>query len=93
MTQILFQSFSKNIQPREERLVEAFRKPETKLYVQFLHAVLPCFDLFNVLLQTEAPVIHKLHPAAMKLYKVRLKRISHIMCHGLNNEVNSIYHE
>ena len=57
---------------REGRLVAVFKDPSPKLYVQFLHAVLPAFDAFNTLLQTEEPVIHKLYPSALRLYKVSL---------------------
>ena len=53
--------------------MSVFTDPAAKLYVQFLHAVLPAFDQFNVMLQTEAPMIHRLHPAAMKLYTVSVK--------------------
>ncbi|ELU04954.1 hypothetical protein CAPTEDRAFT_184958 [Capitella teleta] len=57
---------------REQRLVEAFDQPATKLIVYFLHAVLPNFDQFNLLLQTEAPMVHRLYPAMILLYKTIL---------------------
>uniref|UniRef100_H3ACJ8 DUF4371 domain-containing protein n=1 Tax=Latimeria chalumnae TaxID=7897 RepID=H3ACJ8_LATCH len=40
-----------------------------KLYVLFLHAIISRFDTFNMLLQHEDPMIHRLQPAMMKLYQ------------------------
>uniref|UniRef100_H2ZYM9 DUF4371 domain-containing protein n=1 Tax=Latimeria chalumnae TaxID=7897 RepID=H2ZYM9_LATCH len=45
------------------------REPIYKLYVLFLHAIIPRFDAFNILLQREDPMIHRLQPAMMKLYQ------------------------
>uniref|UniRef100_H3AC39 HAT C-terminal dimerisation domain-containing protein n=1 Tax=Latimeria chalumnae TaxID=7897 RepID=H3AC39_LATCH len=37
--------------------------------VLFLHATIPRFDTFNMLLQREDPMIHRLQPVIMKLYQ------------------------
>ena len=66
-----FRRSAKKGGPREERLVNVFKNLTTQLYIHFLHAVLPNFDTFNTLLQTEAPMIHRLYPSMIKLYKVR----------------------
>uniref|UniRef100_H2ZX01 HAT C-terminal dimerisation domain-containing protein n=1 Tax=Latimeria chalumnae TaxID=7897 RepID=H2ZX01_LATCH len=55
--------------PRKQRLVTVFKDPTTQLYIHFLHAMLPSFDSFNTLLQTEAPIIHRLYPSMIKLYR------------------------
>uniref|UniRef100_H3A8J8 HAT C-terminal dimerisation domain-containing protein n=1 Tax=Latimeria chalumnae TaxID=7897 RepID=H3A8J8_LATCH len=54
---------------RERRLVNIFKEPTYKLYVLFLHAIIPRFDTFNMLLQREDPMIHRLQPVMMKLYQ------------------------
>ena len=54
--------------PREQRLLKAFTYPTTQLYIHFLHAVMPYFDSFNTLLQSEEPLIHILYPSMLKLY-------------------------
>ena len=41
----------------------------SKVYIYFLNAVTSNFDRFNLLLQSQQPKIHELHPAAMKLYR------------------------
>uniref|UniRef100_H3BC19 HAT C-terminal dimerisation domain-containing protein n=1 Tax=Latimeria chalumnae TaxID=7897 RepID=H3BC19_LATCH len=46
-----------------------FKDPTTQLYIHFLHALLPNFDSFNTQLQTEAPMIHRLYPSMIKLYR------------------------
>uniref|UniRef100_H2ZRI2 HAT C-terminal dimerisation domain-containing protein n=1 Tax=Latimeria chalumnae TaxID=7897 RepID=H2ZRI2_LATCH len=54
---------------RERRLVNIFKEPIYNLYVLFSHAIIPRFDTFNILLQREDPMIHRLQPAMMKLYQ------------------------
>ena len=39
------------------------------VYAMFIAAVITKFDRFNLLLQTEAPQIHLVHPATMELYR------------------------
>lgn len=60
-----------NAGPREKRLVSIFKDTTKQLYIHFLNAIMPNFDAFNVLLQTEAPMIHRLYPSMLKLYKVQ----------------------
>jgi len=40
-------------------LVEKLNDPITKVYMLFLHSVLPVFDSFTALLESEEPMIHK----------------------------------
>ena len=57
---------------REQRIVNVLKKPACKLYILFLHAMLPFFNSFNTLLQSEVPRIHQLHVLMMKPYMVLL---------------------
>ena len=46
----------------------------TEIYLLFFHAVLPCFNNFNRLLQQEEPLIYKLHEAQQRfLHKLASK--------------------
>jgi len=60
---------------REDRIVKHLKNPITKAYALFLHAVLPAFDGFNLLLQREEPMIHVLYPTMMVLYEKLLGRL------------------
>lgn len=59
---------------REKRILDSMQNPLTKLYLLFLHSTLPVFNSFNVLLQTEASMVHILHSAMMNLYRDLLVR-------------------
>ncbi|XP_005996930.1 uncharacterized protein LOC102351322 [Latimeria chalumnae] len=60
---------------KEQRLVERFKDPLTKMYLMFIQAVIPIYDGFNTLLQSEEPLIHKLYPAVMDLYRHLLSNV------------------
>ena len=55
-------------------LAEQLNDPITKLYMLFLHSVLPVFDSFTALLESEEPLIHKVRECIMKLVKELLGR-------------------
>lgn len=55
-------------------LVEKLNDPITKVYMLFLHSVLPVFDSFTALLESEEPMIHKVRDCIMKLVKELLGR-------------------
>ena len=55
-------------------LVERLSDPITKVYMLFLHSVLPVFDSFTALLECEEPMIHKVRDCIMKLVKELLSR-------------------
>jgi hypothetical protein len=59
----------KVIAAREKRLVKVFQDPMSLVYCMFISAVITKFDHFNLLLQREEPMIHKIHVSAMGLYK------------------------
>ena len=46
----------------------------------FLHSVLPVFDSFTVLLESEEPLIHKVRECIMKLVKELLGRLVNMQC-------------
>ena len=59
---------------RFRRLQSAYEDPMTEVYLLFFHAVLPCFNNFNKLLQREEPLIYKLHEAQQRfLHKLASK--------------------
>ena len=60
---------------REARLVQYFKDPMTKIYILFLHSVMPAFDSFNTLLQSEEPCVHLLQPQMMALYKTIITKL------------------
>ena len=55
-------------------LAEQLNDPITKVYMLFLHSVLPVFDSFTALLESEEPLIHKVRECIMKLVKELLGR-------------------
>ena len=59
----------KVIAAREKRLVKVFKDPMSLVYCMFISAVITKFDHFNLLLQREEPMIHKVHLSAMTLYR------------------------
>ena len=48
-------------------LAEQLNDPITKVYMLFLHSVLPVLDSFTALLESEEPLIHKVRECIMKL--------------------------
>ncbi|KAG8590542.1 hypothetical protein GDO81_006790 [Engystomops pustulosus] len=69
-----FEEDSSGLGAREKRILSSIQNPMTKVYLLFLHSVLPVFNSFNILLQTEAPMVHQLFPAMVTLYKDILVR-------------------
>ena len=59
---------------REKRLVNAFKRPVSKLYAMFVQSVIPTFNSFNTFLQAEEPLIHILHHSTLRLYRSLLSR-------------------
>ena len=68
-------STAKGYQNREDRVVKLFKNESTKAYALFLHAVIPAFDAFNILLQREDPMIHAVHPTMVALYQKILAKL------------------
>lgn len=48
--------------------------PMTEVYCLFLQSVIPLFDTFNTVMQTESPMIHTLHISIIELLKDILSR-------------------
>ena len=61
-------------------LAEQLNDPITKVYMLFLHSVLPVFDSFTALLESEEPLIHKVRECIMKLVKELLGRFVNMQC-------------
>ena len=59
---------------REKSMVNAFRQPVSKLYAMFVQSVIPIFDRFNTLLQTEEALIHSLYHSTLHLYRSLFSR-------------------
>ena len=59
---------------REMRLVNAFKRPVSKLCAMFVQFVIPIFNSFNTFLQAEEPLIHILHHSTLRLYRSLLSR-------------------
>lgn len=53
-------------------ILEKLRKPELKLFLEFLAYVLPLFNKLNVLMQSEKPQIHKLYKEVTNILKTFL---------------------
>ena len=51
------------------RTVQRLDDPTLKLYFLFLKEVLPLFNRFNLLFQSEKPLLHVLHQELIILYK------------------------
>lgn len=60
--------------PEKKRILDSMQNPLRKLNLLLLHSTLPVFNSFNVLLQTEAPMVHLLHSAMLNLYRDLLVR-------------------
>lgn len=56
------------------RIQSKFLNPTTYLYLLFLQSVIPLFEKANILLQQEAPLIHKLRRELIALYSDCLSR-------------------
>ena len=54
--------------------------PMTKVYLLFVHSVMPIFDSFTALLESEEPMIHKMIDCITKLVKDLLGRFISIKC-------------
>ena len=52
-----------------QRTLERLDNPNLKLYFLFLNEVLPLFNRFNQLFQSERPLLHVLHSELIVLYK------------------------
>ena len=52
-----------------QRTLERLDNPNLKLYFLFLNEVLPLFNYFNQLFQSERPLLHVLHSEFIVLYK------------------------
>lgn len=52
-----------------ERILQWLDQPILKLYFLFLKEILPLFNRFNLLFQSERPLIHVLHSELTILYK------------------------
>lgn len=52
-----------------QRILQNLDKPTLKLYFLFLNEVLPLFNRFNQLFQSERPLLHILHSELIILYK------------------------
>ena len=61
---------------RENRLVNAFKQPVSKLYSMFVQSVIPVFDSFDTFLQAEEPLIHLLYHSTLHLYRSKLSRFT-----------------
>lgn len=61
-------------------LAEQLNDAITKVYMLFLHSVLPVFDSFTALLESEEPLIHKVRECIMKLVKELLGRFVNMQC-------------
>ena len=61
-------------------LMERLADPMTKVYILFVHSVMPVFDSFTALLECEEPMIHKLSNCITKLVRDLLGRFISIKC-------------
>ena len=61
-------------------LAEQLNDPITKVYLLFRHIVLPVFDSFTALLESEEPLIHKVRECIMELVKELLGRFVNMQC-------------
>ena len=61
---------------RENRLVNAFKQPVSKLYSMFVQSVISVFDSFDTFLQIEEPLIHLLYHSTLHLYRSILSRFT-----------------
>ena len=58
----------------EKSLVNALKRPISKLYVMFVQSVILIFDSFNTFLPAEEQLIYILHHPTMRLYRSLLSR-------------------
>lgn len=56
------------------RLKETFECPSTQLYLFFLQSVIPIFQSTNIMMQQEAPLIHKYQRELTSLFSNILSR-------------------
>ena len=75
---------------RENRLVNAFKKPVTKPYAMFLKSAIPIFDGFNAFLQAKEPLIHILYHYTLRLYCSLLSRFILLEVISVSDDVLSI---
>ena len=61
---------------RENRLVNAFKQPVSKLYSMFVQSGIPVFHSFDTFLQAEEPLIHLLYHSTLHLYRSKLSRFT-----------------
>uniref|UniRef100_H3BC15 HAT C-terminal dimerisation domain-containing protein n=1 Tax=Latimeria chalumnae TaxID=7897 RepID=H3BC15_LATCH len=59
---------------QSQRMKESLSSPQCYLYCFFLQSVIPVFDKFNLLMQSEVPVVHAIHPAILNLVRDLLGR-------------------
>ncbi len=60
---------------RFQRLVKAFENPLTEVVLFFHQATIPLFTSFNMLLQSEEPLVHRIHNSVTRLGKTLANRI------------------
>ena len=78
---------------RENRLVNAFKQPVSKLYSMFVQSVISVFDSFDTFLQAEEPLIHLLYHSTLHLYRSILSRFTLPEVISESDGVQSVYLE
>ena len=61
-------------------VAEQLNDPITKVYLLFLHSMLPVFYSFTALLESEEPLIHKVRECILNLVKELLGRFVNMQC-------------
>ena len=61
-------------------VAEQLNDPITKVYLLFLHSMLPVFYSFTALLESEEPLIHKVRECILNLVKELLGRFLNMQC-------------